>query len=313
MKPAKTKFRTDGPGRERSRYCFMSLAVVCLGMSLNDALTAVIPPGVPEPGLVIWGSVVNQTNPAQAITITSSSWSVTDGTKTAVYSPASRPPTAVVDLNGQSFYVLEVPFDTRQIGSVALADPATVGVNSFELKSTSPPSYTLVPTINGVLASVRSIDGAPASGGNVPVSGFAAATRGRVIRVDLGIIPVANDYDAWAISHFGSATSPDALRTADPDGDGMNNGAEFAAGTNPKDAGSLLRILALSVEGQPPRAVLGWQSASSKNYVIEAATAPQGPWSPLGPTVPSGGPATQASFDLAPATPSVFYRVRLAQ
>lgn len=277
-----------------------------------SAQPAAIPPGVPEPGLVIWGTVVNQTNTSQAVTITSASWSVTDGSKTAVYSGGSRPPTRIVNLNGQSYYILQVPFDTRQIGTVTLADPATVGIDSFELKSASPPTYTLVPTINGALANVRAIDGAPASGANVPVPGFTSATRGRVIRVDLAIIPVTNDYDSWATAIFGNANLPEAARTADPDGDGLNNEGEHAAGTDPKDPASALRILTLTIQTQPPQAVLGWQSTSSRSYIIEFAPAPDGPWGTLGAAVPGAGNTTQTSINLSSGDPKRFYRIRLA-
>jgi hypothetical protein len=276
------------------------------------AQPAPIPPGVPEPGLIIWGSVVNQTNASQTITITSASWSVTDGTKTAVYSSASRPPTRIVNLNGQSFYVLQVPFDTRRIGTVTLADPATEGIDSFELKSASPPTYTLTPTINGALATVRSVDGAPASGANVPVAGFSAATRGRVIRVDLGIVPLGDDYETWAAAIFGNANLPDAARTADPDRDGLNNEGEHAAGTDPKDPASALRIVALTIQGQTLQAVVGWQSVSSRSYVIESAPSPEGPWGALSPAMPSAGATTQTSINLVPGEPKRFYRIRLA-
>jgi hypothetical protein len=289
----------------------LSSAILCAPALVPSAAaqTGQIPPGVPEPGLVIWGTVVNQTNTSQAIPITSASWSVTDGAKTAVYSGATRPSTRIVNLNGQSYYILQVPFDTRQIGTVTLADPATVGINSFELKTASPPTYTLAPTINGSLATVRSIDGAPASGANIPVAGFTSATRGRVIRVDLAIIPPANDYDSWAAGIFGSATVPEAARTADPDGDGLNNAGEFAAGTDPKDPVSALRILTLTLQSQ--QAVLGWQSVSSRSYIIEFATGPDGPWGALGSAVPSAGNTTQTAINLS-GEPKLFYRVRLA-
>jgi hypothetical protein len=282
-------------------------------VGLQITIGQTVPPGVPEPGLVIWGTVVNQTNASETIPIFSASWSVTDGTKTAVYSGASRPATRIVTLNGQTYYVLEVPFDTRQIGAVTLADPATVGLASFELKAASPPTYTLVPTINGVLATVRSIDGAPASGGNVPVAGFTSVTRGRVIRVDLGIVPTTLDYNAWATQYFGNSSSPNAAANADPDGDGMNNLGEYLAGTDPTNRNSALRILGLTIQGQPAQAVLGWQSVASKSYLIEAADSPQGPWTSLGSSIPSAGTTTQTSFNPSAGDSKRFYRVRLFQ
>ena len=299
-------------GRVAFHRCLLYVLAISPVLFWSGAQATNIPPGVPEPGLVIWGTVVNQTNVSQAITIISAGWSVTDGTKTAVYSAASRPPTSIVNLNGQSYYILQVPFDTRQIGTVTLADPLTVGINSFELKSASPPTYTLAPTINGALATVRSIDGAPASGANVPVAGFAAATRGRVIRVDLAIVPRADDYDTWAIANFGSASLPQAARTADPDGDGLTNAGEFAAGTDPKDPNSALRILTLTVDPQQDRATVEWQSVSDKRYLIEVASDPQGPWAEAGSQVLSAGDTTQVNVTETPGQVRRFYRIRLA-
>ena len=92
----------------------------------------------------------------------------------------------------------------------------------------------------------------------------------------------------------------------------MRNQAEHAAGTDPKDRNSALRILTLVVQTQPPQALLGWQSASSRSYIIETAPAPEGPWSDLGAAVPSAGAATQTSINLATGESNRFYRVRLA-
>jgi hypothetical protein len=262
--------------------------------------------------LVIWGAVVNQTNTSLPITIFNANWSVTDGSKTAVYSSASRPPTRIVHLDGRTYYILEVPFDTRRIGPVTLADPATVGIDSFELQSASPPTYTLGPTINGVLATVQSIDGAPASGANVSVAGFAAATRGRVIRVDLAIVPLPDDYDAWAAAIFGNATLPQAARNADPDGDGLTNTGEHAAGTDPQDPNSALRILTLTLDPQQDQAAVGWQSVSGKRYLIEVASGAQGPWEEVGSQVPSAGGITQVNVTEPPGQVRRFYRIRLA-
>jgi hypothetical protein len=272
----------------------------------------IIPPGIPEPGLILWGTVVNQTNTTQAIPITSVSWAVNDGTQTVVYTSSTRPATRIVSFNGQSYYLAQVAFDTRQIGTVTLADPVTVGIKSFELKSSSPPTYILAPTINGVLATVRSIDGAPAGGESLPVAGFSSATRGRILRVDLGIIPpVANDYDAWAAGFFGNPTVPEADRMADPDGDGLTNEGEFAAGTDPTDETSVFQVLTFSVQGETLEASINWRSASDREYIIEYAPSPNGPWEPVGSPIPSAGATTQDGFTL-PGGVTGFFRIRLA-
>ncbi|MCI0541867.1 MAG: thrombospondin type 3 repeat-containing protein [Verrucomicrobiales bacterium] len=286
--------------------------LLCSLINSANGQTLLPPPGVPEPGLIIWGTVVNVNDPSQPVAITSVSWSVTDGTKTAVYTAATKPPTRIVPLDGQSYYVLEVPFDTRTFGTIALADPDTIGIQSFELKAASPPTYTLTPTINGVLATVRSVDGAPGSGGSIPVSGFNAAVRGRVVRVDLAINPPTDPYEVWAAGFFGNATIPNAARMADPDGDGLTNEQEYLAGTNPTEAASSLRLLTISVNPGQNQVTIGWQSASNKNYLIETASAVAGPWAEAGSPVSSAGSTTQISLNRAPASDQQYYRVRIA-
>jgi len=130
-----------------------------------------------------------------------------------------------------------------------------------------------------------------------------------VIRVDLAIIPVGIDYDAWAASYFGSAGHPDAARTADPDGDGLNNFGEFTAGTDPKNASSVLRILTIAM--QPTGAVVSWQSVSNRNYLIEHALSAEGPWSTASTVVPGTGSTTQK--EVAAGQAREFYRLRVME
>ncbi len=266
-----------------------------------------LPPGVPEPGLILWGTVVNATNTAQQINISSASWSVSDGTNTAVYSAQSRPAVRTFTSGNQSYYILEVPFDTRRFGTLQLADPAVDGVNSFPLASASPPTYGLTPTINGLPATVRAIDGAPSGGNNVAVAGFNATVRGRVIRADLAITPISETYDQWAARIFGGSGLPQALPSADPDHDGLNNAAEFAAGTNPLDPTSLLRVFEISYTST--QATVGWQSVASKQYVLESASNPRGPWTDV-TTVVAANPSTEATVNRSP-TGQTYFRVRV--
>jgi hypothetical protein len=284
--------------------------LAALAFSCGTANSA-IPPGVPEPGLVIWGSVVNQTDATQAVPIQSAHWSVTDGTKTAVYSGQTRPAVRIVSLGGQSYYILQVPFDTRQFGGIALSDPIAQGIDSFELKAASPPAYTLTPTINGVLASVRSVNGAPAVGESFPITGFTSQTRGRVVRVDLAILPPADTYELWAAAMFGNANLPQAARTADPDGDGMTNEQEWAAGTDPLSVESVLQVLTLSIDSGANEAVLSWSSVAGKNYVIQGASATEGPWFDLTAPLTGLDEATAVNVGSAGDEPVRFYRVRL--
>lgn len=289
-----------------------SLAIWCVGLQLSHLSAQPAPPGVPEPGLVIWGTVVNVQNPAQAVPIRSASWAVSDGTKNATFDATTRLTVRIVNQGGQSFYVLEVPFDTRTLGPVNLSDPAAVGgPSSFELKASNPPVYTLTPTINGVLANVRSVDGVSASGGNVPVNGFNAGVRGRVIRVDLSISPPPDPYLIWAAGFFGSSSDPRAAKGLDPDGDGLNNESEYLAGTDPTQESSVLRILTFSPVAGQLQVNVQWPSASGKRYRLESAPQPEGPFTELGAVVTGNGGLVQAAVARDGVEPGRFYRVRL--
>ena len=49
--------------------------------------------------------------------------------------------------------------------------------------------------------------------------------------------------ESWRSTYFGTtANSGNAEDNADPDGDGMNNAQEYAAGTNPTSAANVLRV-----------------------------------------------------------------------
>jgi hypothetical protein len=294
------------------RWLGVFLALSGLAQFDRAQAQPIIPIGVPEPGLVIWGSVVDTDNPGTPVPIQSVSWSVTDGSKIALYSATSRPATQIKNLNGQTFYILEIPFDTRRFGSITLNDPATEGIDSFELRASSPPTYTLTPTINGVLATVRAIDGAPAFGDNFPVAGFSTSTRGRVIRADLSIVPPIDDYETWATGIFGSPDHPDAARDADPDADGFTNDGEHAAGTDPLDPDSLLRVLTLTLAEDNSTATVGWQSVATKSYIIEFASSLDGPWSEVGDSTPGAGQTTETTVALSPPQPVQYFRVRVA-
>jgi hypothetical protein len=253
--------------------------------------------------------VVNATNASQQISIESASWSVTDGTSTGVYTALSRPPVRTFIQGNQSFYVLEVPFDTRRFGAIQLDDPANEGVKSFPLQSSAPPTYLLAPTVNGVPATVRSIDGAPSSGTNVPVAGFNATVRGRVIRVDLAITPITETYEQWATRIFGGIGLPSASPGADPDQDGLSNASEYAAGTNPLDPASTLRVVQISFTGN--QATVGWQSVASKRYVLESASSLSGPWTDAASILASAS-SVQTSVARSAGGLPTFYRVRVA-
>lgn len=202
-------------------------------------------PAIPEPPILLYGTVTDKiTN--QAVAITSVLWEVTDGTVNRSYSASTLPATQVVTQAGQSFYVLEVPQETRIIQSAGGPVTLQPGTSGFEVRSPAP-TYILRAEINGQPATIRSVDGTsrPAGTTNVTINDYTPATQGRMLRVELWI----NDetYLVWAAEFFPDPNAPEAAPSADPDGDGATNEAECAAGTHPLDRQSFLRVASIEV------------------------------------------------------------------
>ena len=110
----------------------------------------------------------------------------------------------------------------------------------------------------------------------------------------------------------GPASSPTNIKFINPngddDGDGMTNGAEDAAGTNPFDPNSVFRVTSVSRPDASHVAVT-WSSVSGKQYVVQSASAPGGTYGDvLGSSITAGGSSTSETISAAgPA----FYRVRI--
>ena len=116
--------------------------------------------------------------------------------------------------------------------------------------------------------------------------------------------------DKWEIAHFGAIDDPRGTPDLDPDADGLNNLAEWAAGTDPLDAQSGLRILSLDRVGSEWR--IGFSSVSGKVYRVECCDdLVTANWQPLTNAVTGQGTVTEIR-DAALGDPRQrFYRVRL--
>jgi hypothetical protein len=115
--------------------------------------------------------------------------------------------------------------------------------------------------------------------------------------------------DAWRLRHFATLNNVLASATADADGDGADNSHEFKAGTNPNDAGSLLKVK--SAKGAAQSASIQWPSVLNKQYVIERAASLYSPvWTSVSTNAGTGW--NMEYQDPAPSGVQ-FYRVRVQE
>jgi sialidase-1 len=121
-------------------------------------------------------------------------------------------------------------------------------------------------------------------------------------------------YTVWAGEHFTPAqlASPAISGAeADPDHDGMSNYAEFIAGTNPLDAGSVLE-LDLSPHGTNGL-LLAFPAVSNKSYTLQSTSSlSTGTWQRLLdlPALPTNSPV---QLPVSPTNPTRFFRVTTPQ
>ncbi len=127
-------------------------------------------PAVPEPGLVIYGPVVNITNHV-SVQPTNIQWQVAGGGDGITVN------STIVVVNGAVYQVTRIPFETRSVGSANFTrTPGTIGL------SATPTTYQRAVTANGLPATI--LDSTRNTLGSFA---FGLADRGVVERVTLGV------------------------------------------------------------------------------------------------------------------------------
>jgi len=200
--------------------------------------------------------------------------------------------------------------------------------NSIELAKPLPPVGGLVPWVlvdkvhyrdntpwpaaaDGSGASLQRID--RSSFGDDPAVWTAGTPTGGTNNL---IQPPMGDGDTdddglpdWWEALYGFDPGVDGEQHLDTDGDGADNAAEFAAGTNPRDPGDVFR--GEIVPNGPADILVRFTAKPGLSYTVQHAADPGGPWETLA-HVPaedgSGGPRTIDTPDVT-SYPRRFYRV----
>ena len=123
-------------------------------------------------------------------------------------------------------------------------------------------------------------------------------------------------FAAWQLQIFGSTNRADAAAEADPDADGLDNAAEFRAGTQPTNRASVLQSVRIAT-GSNGFQVVTWDSIGARTYRVQAAPGADAPFEEITgdivDTNTAGAPGTLSYVDDRAAAPgsNLIYRVRL--
>lgn len=116
--------------------------------------------------------------------------------------------------------------------------------------------------------------------------------------------------DEWELRYFGSLHAPNGGPDADPDGDGRTNIEEYLSGTDPLDAGNVLRITSVELRGGAIR--IRFSTVLGKQYRVEKADDPaENVWTILTDQVSGTGGVVEAKDASADRLGARFYRVKL--
>ncbi len=212
------------------------------------------------------------------------------------------------DVSGSAPASANLPM-TIEFFASPTADPSGSGEGQFFIGSTS------VGTSGG--AFTASLGVAIPSG--YIVSATATDSLGNTSEFSVNQTVVTTDSDSdgipdnWMNAHFGHPTGQagDKSRaTDDADGDGMTNAQEFAAGLDPKNPNSFLRITSVTRAGT--NVTVGFPSVSGKVYQLQFRDdLLAGNWNPLVDGILGTGATLQITDPSATSLTKRFYRVAL--
>ena len=146
----------------------------------------------------------------------------------------------------------------QYLDGTSMATPHVSGAVAFAAMNF--PSETVTQRIQRILANVdvlSGLNGKVRTGGRLNLQ--------RTVDTDANGLP-----DWWELQYFGHLTGTDP--NADPDHDGMSNLEEWLAGTNPTNASSCLRLIAIPSNINTNAFVVRWPSVAGKYYWLERAT-----------------------------------------
>jgi hypothetical protein len=167
-----------------------------------------------------------------------------------------------------------------------------IDTNSWQISATDPLDVELVlpEWMQGASLQVSVVS--PQA--NLPSVSSSAVSSNR-LTVSLGAVNeyagviIASEWGVWREAHFSAEEIKTGIADAeqDPDADGFTNRQEYIAGTDPKDGGSVLRLLGGISTGTPE---ISFNTQTGRLYSLYARTnLLAGEWAPVGSPFPGSG------------------------
>ncbi len=130
---------------------------------------------------------------------------------------------------------------------------------------------------------------------------------------DFGIYAHDGLPDLWQVQNFGEGNAQ-GVPTADADGDGETNFAEFIAGTSPTNAASHFRIELATLPGEPsPRLLFFSPRLDDRTYIVEYSLDLHEGFKPLTNALQLDFGETRVVLDSNATEPNKFYRVKISK
>lgn len=260
--------------------------------AVGIALSLGLAQGIPEPGLVIYGVVRNE---SAGVTNRLTVGTLTCEVRTA-QGARVQVSTQLQNINDQFSFVLVVPLETRIQGM-------DLSPGTLELLSAGSRCQRTF-QVNG-----RPVTLAISAQENFTVGPL---DRARQDRVDLVTNLDSSDAngnglpDWWEDRYFHRPVRPED----DADVDGASNLAEFVAGTDPTDPASRFAFIDVHLDGQQ-QLVIRWASSSNAVYSILRSTELLGAYTPVRTNVPASPPVNTFTDTDPPPRGVWFYRLKV--
>jgi hypothetical protein len=262
------------------------VAVLCLPLAHASAQ------GIPEPSLVLYGSVLNG-NAGQPLSAGQVTWQISNQTDSASVTAS------IIGVNTQFFYIAFIPLETRTAGGQTF--PASTNTLGLPTVSTT---YTRAATAGGTNATIVF-----SSLGMSNLITLGPGARGLIERVDLAIgTAPAQTFAQWLA---GWGLPPNTDPNADPLGKGMTYYQQFIAGTDPLDKNSVFEFVDIKPTAQGLNIV--WTSFSGRSYTLESSAALGGGFTPLQQHIAAAPPVNTYTDTAATGRSPRFYRVLVEQ